>query len=48
MTEKMLIIWIEEDLRRELKIAAIKRDTSMKEIVNTLIRDYIKVNEHGN
>ena len=39
--QKQLVIEIDEDLRTELRMVALKQKTTVKEIVTQLIREYI-------
>ena len=42
---KNLVIQIDEDLRTDLKMVALKQKTTVKEIVTTLIKEYVEENK---
>ena len=43
--QKQLVIEIDEDLRTELRMVALKQKTTVKEIVTHLIKEYIDENK---
>lgn len=45
MAEKKLVVEIEEDLRTDLKIIALKQDTTVKAIVTELISKFVEENK---
>ena len=45
MAEKKLVVEIEEDLRTDLKIIAMKQKTTVKAIVTELISQYVEENK---
>ena len=44
-TQKQLVIEIDENLRTELRMVALKQKTTVKEIVTQLIQKYIDENK---
>ena len=44
-TQKQLVIEIDENLRTELRMVALKQKTTVKEIVTRLIQEYIDENK---
>jgi hypothetical protein len=42
---KNLVIQIDEDLRTDLKMVALKQKTTVKEIVTNLIKEYVEENK---
>lgn len=45
MAEKKLVIAIDEDLKTELRIIALKQKKSVKSIVSELISDFVEENK---
>lgn len=42
---KQLVIEIDENLRTDLRMVALKQKTTVKEIVTTLIKEYVDENK---
>ena len=47
MSKVLLNISIDKELRDELKIIAIKNDTTITEILTDYIKDYVNENKQG-
>lgn len=45
MSESKTIISIDDDIKKRAKIIALKKDTTLKEIVNQLLKQYVEENE---
>ena len=43
--QKQLIIEIDEDLRTDLRMIALKKKTTVKEIVTSFIKEYVEENK---
>ena len=43
--QKQLVIEIDENLRTELRVVALKQKTTVKEIVTQLIKEYVDENK---
>ena len=45
MEESRLVVKLPKDLKTELNLIAIKKDTTMKNIVTELIQEYVEKNK---
>ena len=48
MTEKLFNFYLDEDVKRELSILALREGRSLKDIMNEQAKEYVKIHKEGN